>query len=74
MMTTFDAPMHVEPLTFREREVAQAVSRGLRNRAIASEFGISEETVKKHLANIYGKLAVNGRVQLAIHLLRGGSL
>jgi DNA-binding CsgD family transcriptional regulator len=30
--------------------------------------------VKKHLANIYGKLAVNGRVQLTIHLLRGGSL
>jgi DNA-binding NarL/FixJ family response regulator len=59
-----------EPLTYREREVAGAVSRGLRNRAIALEFGISEETVKKHLGSIYGKLAVDGRVQLTIHWLR----
>ena len=63
--------LHVEPLTAREREVARAVSSGLRNRAIAHEFGISEETVKKHLGNIYGKLALSGRVQLTIHLLTG---
>jgi DNA-binding NarL/FixJ family response regulator len=62
----------VETLTPREHEVAQAVTRGLRNRAIACEFGISEETVKKHLANIYAKLSVDGRVQLTIHLLRSG--
>jgi two-component system, NarL family, response regulator LiaR len=66
--------LHSEPLTEREREVAYAVSRGLRNRAIAGACGISEETVKKHLVNIYGKLAINGRVQLAIHLLKGGAL
>ncbi len=51
-------PLHVESLTCRERQMAQAVSRGLRNRQIADEFGISEETVKKHLATIYGKLAL----------------
>ena len=64
--------LHIEPLTHRERQMAQAVSRGLRNRQIAVEFGISEETVKKHLATIYGKLAINGRVALAVLVMRGG--
>lgn len=64
--------LHIEPLTSRERQMAQAVSRGLRNRQIAVEFGISEETVKKHLATIYGKLAINGRVALAVLVMRGG--
>jgi DNA-binding NarL/FixJ family response regulator len=64
--------LHVESLTQRERQMAHAVARGLRNREIAAEFGISEETVKKHLATIYGKLAINGRVQLAVHVWKGG--
>jgi DNA-binding NarL/FixJ family response regulator len=64
--------LQVESLTTRERQMAQAVSRGLRNRQIAIEFGISEETVKKHLATIYGKLALSGRVALAVHVLQGG--
>ena len=67
-----DIPLHVESLTYRERQMAHAVSRGLRNRQIAREFGISEETVKKHLATIYGKLALCGRVALAVHVLRSG--
>lgn len=67
-----DGPLQVESLTPRERQMAQAVSRGLRNRQIAVEFGISEETVKKHLATIYGKLAISGRVQLAVHVWKGG--
>ena len=62
--------LHVESLTSREREMARAVSRGLRNRQIAHEYGISEETVKKHLATIYGKLALKGRVALAVHVLQ----
>ena len=64
--------LQVEPLTHRERQMAHAVSRGLRNREIALEFGISEETVKKHLATIYGKLAIPGRVALAVHVLQSG--
>jgi DNA-binding NarL/FixJ family response regulator len=64
--------MYVEHLTQRERQMAQAVSRGLRNRQIAQEFAISEETVKKHLATIYGKLAINGRVALAAYVWQGG--
>lgn len=62
--------LHVESLTYREQQMAHAVSRGLRNRQIANEFGISEETVKKHLATIYGKLALPGRVALAVHVLQ----
>ena len=71
-MIPTSGPLFVESLTERECQMAQAVSRGLRNREIAREFGISEETVKKHLATIYGKLAINGRVALAVHVLRGG--
>ena len=69
-----DMPMlNAERLTERERQMAQAVSRGLRNREIAEEFGISEETVKKHLATIYSKLALPGRVALAVHVLQTGA-
>jgi DNA-binding CsgD family transcriptional regulator len=66
--------LQIEALTRRERQMAHAVSRGLRNRQIADEFGISEETVKKHLATIYGKLAIPGRVALAVHVLQMGTL
>jgi DNA-binding NarL/FixJ family response regulator len=59
----------VEPLTARERQIAEAVSRGLSNKQIGVEFGISAETVKRHLASIYGKLALPGRVALAIHVV-----
>ena len=69
---TGNESLHVESLTLRERQMAHAVSRGLRNRQIANEFGISEETVKKHLATIYGKLALQGRVALAVHVLQNG--
>ena len=68
---TYALEMHVESLTDREHQMARAVSRGLRNRQIAAEFGISEETVKKHLATIYSKLDLSGRVELAIHVLQG---
>jgi DNA-binding CsgD family transcriptional regulator len=69
---TGNESLQVESLTLRERQMAHAVSRGLRNRQIANEFGISEETVKKHLATIYGKLALQGRVALAVHVLQNG--
>lgn len=60
----------MERLTPREQQIAEAVSRGLRNRQIASEFGISPETVKRHLATIYDKLAIRSRVELAMHIVR----
>jgi len=60
----------VEALTHREEEIAEQVARGLSNRQIAAVCGISPETVKRHLASIYSKLAMRGRVGLAIHVLR----
>ncbi len=61
---------YTEPLTARERQVAEAITRGLSNKQIALEFGISAETVKRHLASIYSKLALPGRVALAIHIVQ----
>jgi DNA-binding NarL/FixJ family response regulator len=62
--------VYAEPLTTRERQVAEAIARGLSNKQIALEFGISTETVKRHLASIYSKLALPGRVALALHVVR----
>ena len=57
-------------LTNREQQIAEAVARGLSNRQIATEFGISPETVKRHLATIYDKLAMPGRLVLALHVVK----
>jgi DNA-binding NarL/FixJ family response regulator len=54
-------------LTPRELEIVRMVARGLRNRAIAEQLLISEGTVKIHLHNIYQKLAVDGRLELAVY-------
>ena len=48
-------------LTERELEVLNAVARGERSKEIAVQLGISERTVKAHLASIYGKLGVDSR-------------
>jgi DNA-binding NarL/FixJ family response regulator len=63
-------PDYIEPLTARERQIAEAITRGLSNKQIAREFGISPETVKRHLGSIYGKLALPGRVALAIYVVQ----
>ena len=48
-------------LTEREFEVLKAVARGERSKEVAASLGISERTVKAHLASIYGKLGVDSR-------------
>ena len=53
----------VEELTAREREVLALLADGRANRHIASRLGISEHTVKFHLASIFGKLGVSTRTQ-----------
>ncbi len=52
-------------LTRREMDVVDGVSRGLRNREIALNLGISEKTVKTHLNNVFGKLGIHSRTALA---------
>ncbi|WKZ37416.1 MAG: response regulator transcription factor [Anaerolineales bacterium] len=59
-------------LTDRELEVLAAVARGERSKEIAVQLGISERTVKAHLANIYEKLGVDSRAAaIAIAAQRG---
>jgi DNA-binding NarL/FixJ family response regulator len=52
-------------LTDRELDVLAAVARGLSNRAVGKQLFLSDQTVKFHLHNIYGKLGVANRTQAA---------
>jgi DNA-binding NarL/FixJ family response regulator len=56
-------PLVVEPLTPREREVLEALAEGLPNKAIAARLGISDQTVKFHVASICGKLGAANRTE-----------
>jgi len=51
--------------TEREKEVALYILKGLSNKEIAEKLFVSENTVKKHIQNIYQKSNINNRVQLA---------
>jgi DNA-binding CsgD family transcriptional regulator len=53
----------IEPLSTRELEVLQLVDQGLSNQEIAGQLNIAASTVKTHINNIYGKLAVQTRTQ-----------
>jgi two-component system nitrate/nitrite response regulator NarP len=55
-------------LTARETEVARHVASGLRNKEIAYRANITEGTVKMHLHNIYEKVGVASRTELAIYV------
>lgn len=58
-------PEPMSRLTGRETEIADLVSRGLRNKAIAQRLNVSEGTVKMHLHHVYEKLRLGGRAELA---------
>jgi two-component system nitrate/nitrite response regulator NarP len=61
-------------LTTRERALLSALARGLANKDLAAELGISVNTVKFHLRNLYDKLGVNSRAQaIAFYYSTGGS-
>jgi two-component system, NarL family, nitrate/nitrite response regulator NarL len=53
-------------LTPRELEIISAVVAGYANKEIAEHFKISEDTVKHHLSNIFDKLGVSTRLELAL--------
>jgi len=59
-------------LTGRETEIVRLVAIGLRNAEIAQRLSITEATVKTHLNNIFEKLKVRDRVELALYALRHG--
>jgi DNA-binding NarL/FixJ family response regulator len=66
------AAEQIEPLTPRELDVLRLAARGLTNRAIGHELGISHRTVQGHLQSVYGKLAVSGRTEAVTEALRRG--
>jgi len=57
------------PLSSRERQVVELVSQGFKNREIAQRMFISEQTVKNHLHNIFDKLGVSDRLELALYAI-----
>jgi DNA-binding NarL/FixJ family response regulator len=60
------------PLSPREMEILQYVTRGLSNKEIAVQLGISHQTVKNHMTAILHKLDVEDRTQAAVYALRHG--
>jgi two-component system response regulator DegU len=63
---------HGMPLSPREMEILRCVTRGLSNKAIALELGISHQTVRNHMTSIIHKLNVRGRTEAAIYALKRG--
>jgi DNA-binding NarL/FixJ family response regulator len=64
----------VEPLTARELEVLELVAEGRSNKAIAARLGISDQTVKFHVAAICGKLGAANRTDAVQRAIRRGLL
>lgn len=61
-----------EALTAAEDRVAQAVARGLSNKEIAAELGISTRTVETHVRRILAKKNFHNRVELARYMIERG--
>ena len=61
-----------EPLTPREIQVLELLAEGLANKAIAERLGISDQTVKFHVAAVLGKLGVANRTEAVRVAVRRG--
>ncbi|MCL4401992.1 MAG: response regulator transcription factor [Acidobacteria bacterium] len=57
------------PLSQREREIVALVAQGFKNKEMAEKMFISEQTVKNHLHNIFDKLGVSDRLELALYAI-----
>ena len=60
------------PLSQREREIIALVAQGHKNKEMAEKLFISEQTVKNHLHNIFDKLGVSDRLELALYAVHKG--
>ncbi len=67
-----DPNEHFVPLSPREMEILQYVTRGLSNKEIAHRLGISQQTVKNHMTSILRKMDVKDRTQAAVYAIRRG--
>ncbi len=64
----------IAPLSGRERDVLALVAEGLANKQIAFRLGISEHTVKTHVAALFGKLHAGTRAEAVVTAARAGLL
>jgi len=64
--------MACNDLSPRENEVLQLIARGRSNKEIASDIGIAEDTVKRHVTNLLAKLRVADRTQATTEAIRRG--
>jgi len=60
-------PEHRAQLSTRERQITMLITRGLKNKDIARRMLITEQTVKNHIHNIFEKLGVGDRLELALY-------
>ena len=67
-----DAAEYTETLTAREIEVLELLAEGLANKAIAARLGISDQTVKFHVASISSKLGAANRTDTVRRAVRRG--
>jgi DNA-binding NarL/FixJ family response regulator len=56
-----------DPLSAREREIVSAIAQGATNRAIGKQLGVSERTIETHVTEIFAKLGVSNRLELALY-------
>jgi two-component system nitrate/nitrite response regulator NarL len=71
-LRTGSARTMVYNLTPRELKIVGRVANGSSNKEVGQEFSISERTVKHHLTNIFSKLHLSGRVELAVFAFEHG--
>lgn len=62
----------IEKLSDREMEVLFSLAKGLTNRAIAAQLGISDRTVQGHIAHIFDKLGVSNRTEAVMRAISLG--
>jgi len=64
-----DRDSKTTPLSPREREIVGLVIQGFKNKELAEKLVISEQTVKNHMHNIFDKLGVSDRLELALYAI-----
>lgn len=66
------SPKNTFGMSPRELEVVALVAQGSTNKDIGAQLGISEETVKRHLTNVFDKTGVSTRLELALFAMHHG--
>jgi len=74
LLTARKERVEVQDLSPRETEVLILVAKGLANKQIAQQLGISEKTVKAHLVSVFQRIRVSDRTQAALWAHRRGLL